>query len=66
MPEFDIPPKPSLSKQLLMTAVVLIIVAIVVAIFAKAIVGFIIFLLGAIMGIGYQVTKDSPLDPPSK
>ncbi len=66
MAEFDIPPKPSLSKQLLMTAVVLIVVAIVVAIFAKAIVGLIIFLLGAIMGVGSQVTKDKPLDPPSK
>ena len=49
-----------------MTAVVLILVAIVVAIFARAIIGFIIFLLGAIMGIGSQVTKDNPLDPPTK
>ncbi|MEI6481267.1 MAG: hypothetical protein WCO19_03115 [Candidatus Saccharibacteria bacterium] len=65
MPVLDIPPKPNLSKQLLMTAVVLILVAIIVAIFAKAIIGFIIFLLGAIMGIGSQVTKDNPLDPPT-
>lgn len=66
MAEFDIPPKPSLSKQLLLSAAILIVVAIVVAVFAKATVGFIIFLLGAIMGVGSQVTKDKPLDPPTK
>jgi uncharacterized membrane protein len=60
MAEFDIPPKPKLSQQLLMTALVLIVVGIVLAIFAKAVVAFIIFLLGAIAGIGSQVTKSGP------
>lgn len=43
-----------------MTALVLIVVGIVLAIFAKAVVAFIIFLLGAIAGIGSQVTKSGP------
>ncbi len=62
MADFDIPPKPQLSQQLLITAVVLVVVAIVVAIFAKAIIGFIIFLLGAIAGVGSQVTKSGPFN----
>ena len=62
MVKFDIPPKENYSKQLLMSAAVLILVAIVVAIFTKVIVGFVIFLLGAIAGIGSQVIRDNPLD----
>ena len=62
MAELDIPPKPTLSSQLLASAAVLVVVAIVIAIFAKLVVGLIIFLLGVVFGIGSQFIKDRPLD----
>jgi hypothetical protein len=62
MVKFDIPPKENLSQQLLASALVLLVVAIAIAIFAKLVIGFIIFLLAAIAGIGSQVTKDNSLD----
>lgn len=60
-PEFDIPPKENLGQQLLVTAIVLIVIAIVLAIFAKLVVGLIIFLLGAIAGIGSKVVDNNSL-----
>ncbi|RTK94959.1 hypothetical protein EKI60_00675 [Candidatus Saccharibacteria bacterium] len=54
-------PKQSFSQQLLFSALVLIVVAIVVAIFAKLVVGFIIFLLGVIAGIGSKYTQNNSL-----
>lgn len=62
MAEFDIPPKENISKQLLATALVLIAVGILIAVFAKFIVALVIFLLGAIAGIGSQVTKSGPFN----
>lgn len=55
MAELDIPPKENLGKQLLVTVILLIIVGIVIALLTKALIGFIIFLLGAIAGVGGQV-----------
>lgn len=60
-PEFDIPPKENVAQQLLVSAIVLIVIAIVLAIFAKLVVGLIIFLLGAIAGIGSKVVGDRSL-----
>lgn len=57
----DVPPTPKLSKQLLASALVLIVLGVVVAIFAKVFVGVVIGLLGAVFGIGSQVTKKPPL-----
>lgn len=54
MTEFDIPPKENRTNQVIASVLVLIIVSILVAIFAKLIVGLIIFLLGAVFGIGSQ------------
>lgn len=62
MSEINIPPKPKLSKQLIMIAIILVIVAIVVAILAKVVVGFIIFLIGVITGVSSQFFKENPLD----
>lgn len=62
MAELEIPEPPKLSRQLLMIAVVMLVLGILAIIFAKTIIAFIIFLLGAIMGIGAQVTKNHPLD----
>lgn len=62
MADFTIPPKPNLAKQLLASALVLIVVGIILAILAKVTVAFVIFLLGAIAGVGSQVFKDNPLD----
>lgn len=62
MPELEIPEPPKLSRQLLIIAVVLLVLGILAILFAKTIIAFIIFLLGAIMGIGAQVTKNHPLD----
>lgn len=62
MTKLDIPEPPKLSRQLLWIAVVLVVLGILAVIFAKVIVAFIIFLLGAIMGVGSQVTKNRPLD----
>lgn len=62
MTKLDIPEPPKLSQQLLLISVVLFVLAILTALFAKVIIGFIIFLLGAIMGIGSQVAKNRPLD----
>ena len=59
MAEFDIPPKENLGKQLLATAILLIVVGIVVALLTKALIGFIIFLLGAIAGVGSQVAGNN-------
>lgn len=62
MAELEIPEPPKLSRQLLIIAVVLLLLGILAILFAKTIIAFIIFLLGAIMGIGAQVTKNHPLD----
>lgn len=64
MANLDIPEPPKLSRQLLWIAVVLLVLGILAIIFAKVFVAFIIFLLGAIMGIGAQVTKHNYLDSP--
>lgn len=50
MPEFDIPPKPNLSKQLLTIAVVLLVVGVVAVLLTQYIIGFIIFLIAVITG----------------
>ena len=60
-PSLEVPPTPKLSNQLLMSAAVLILVGIAVAIFAKVFVGVVIGLLGAVFGIGSQVTKKPPI-----
>ena len=59
--KIELPPTPSLSKQLFMSAIVLILVGIVVAIIAKVFVGLVIGLIGAVFGIGSQVTKKLPI-----
>ena len=61
MTKLSIPPKDNLGRQLLMTAILLLFVGIVVALLAKALIGFIIFLIGAIAGIGSQVAASSIL-----
>lgn len=60
--KLDLPPTPKLSNQLLASAVVIILVGIVVAIFAKVFVGVVIALIGAVFGIGSQVTKKPPIE----
>lgn len=62
MAAFDIPPKPKLSNQIIASVLVLIVVAVVVAILTKLVIGFIIFLLGAIAAVGSQVAKGNSLD----
>ncbi|MCA9330058.1 hypothetical protein KDA11_05390 [Candidatus Saccharibacteria bacterium] len=62
MAKFDIPKKDSLAKQLLVTALLLLVVGIVVSLLVKAFLGFILFLLGAIAGIGSQVMANKPFD----
>ncbi len=62
MTNLDIPEPPKLSRQLVWIAVVLVVLGVLAVIFAKVIVAFIIFLLGAIMGVGSQVIKNRPLE----
>lgn len=62
MTKIEVPPKPKLARQLIVVAVVLIIVGIIVLIFVKAIIAFIIFLLGAGAGVGSQFIKDAPIE----
>lgn len=57
-----IPPKEHRTQQALLAVVVLLIVSALVAIFAKLVIGLIIFLLGVVAGIGAKVTMDNPLD----
>jgi hypothetical protein len=62
MVKFDIPPKENRTAQIVASVIVLIIVAVVAAILSKLIVGVIIFLLGAVFGVGSQVAGGGPLD----
>lgn len=54
-------PKENYKKQLLMAAILLIVAGLVIAVLSKLIVGGIIFLLGAVFGVGAQVTGNNPL-----
>ncbi len=62
MADFDIPPKENRSKQVIASVVVLLVVAVVIAILSKIIVGIVIFLLGAVFGVGTQFAGAGPLD----
>lgn len=56
-------PSPSkFTRQAILVAIVLIVLGVLVLIFASAIVGGIIALLGAIFGLGSQVARDVPLE----
>ena len=57
-----IPPKENRTQQALLAVVVLLIVSALVAIFAKLVIGLILFLLGIVARIGAKVTMDNPLD----
>jgi Na+/H+-translocating membrane pyrophosphatase len=58
MSDIDIPPEPKLQHQLITIALVMIAVSIVLAIFAKFLIAFIIFLLAAITGAFGQNYKN--------
>ncbi len=58
----EVPPTPSLSKQLLGSAIALLLVGVVVALLAKVFVGVVIGLLGVVFGIGSRVTKKPPIN----
>lgn len=62
MVKFTIPHKENERKQIVASVVVLLIVVAVIALLGKAIVAFVIFLLGVIFGIGAKVIDTNPLD----
>ncbi len=62
MADLEIPEPQKLSKQLLLIAVVLIVVGVFIVVFAKVAVGIVVFLIGAVFGIGSQVSKDNPIN----
>ena len=62
MPKFSIPPKGHRQAQVMTSVIVLIIVSVLVAIFAKAMIGLVIFLLGAIFGAGASFASSSSID----
>lgn len=63
MPDNLEDPSPSkFRQQAVLVAVVLIILGIIVLIFASAIAGGVIAILGAIFGLGSQVVKENPFN----
>ena len=62
MADFDIPPKENRTKQIIASVVFLVVIAVVVAVLSKIIVGIVIFLLGAVFGVGSQFMGAGPLD----
>ena len=58
MPELDVPEPPKLSQQILLSEIVIIVTGLLLAVFVKIALGVVIFLLGAVMGIGSQAAKN--------
>ncbi len=58
MPELDVPEPPKLSQQILLSAIVIIVTGLLLAVFVKIALGVVIFLLGTVMGIGSQAAKN--------
>ncbi len=57
-----LPFKQNYRKELLMTAIFLIVIGVVVAFLAKLVVGGIIFLLGVVFGAGTQLGRNDSLE----
>lgn len=58
----ELPSPQKLSKQLLGSAIALMLAGLVVALLAKVFVGVVIGLLGLVLGVGSQVTKKPPIN----